>query len=100
MRTLRPAAGVLLLALTLGTPAGFAAPARAATPAAQQGAAESKDLLHQLQDFLVHLWSPAGCEFDPLGRCVQGNKAAVPQPPAPSAGCEWDPWGRCITQPQ
>jgi hypothetical protein len=125
MRIFRPAAGVLLLvlglALTLGTSAGFAASA----PAARQGAAARGNLLDPLWAFLVSLWSPAGCEMDPwgrclqgaraavphtptadagceidpLGRCIQGARTAVPRPPAPEAGCEWDPLGRCITQP-
>jgi hypothetical protein len=121
MRTFRPAAGVLLLAVLLGASASFAATAQAA----RQGAAARGNLLDQLRAFLVSLWSPAGCEiyplgrciqgtttapphdptvdagceWDPLGRCIQGAGAAVPQPPAPSAGCEWDPWGRCINQP-
>jgi hypothetical protein len=100
MRIFRPAAGVFLfLALMLGTSTGFAAPARATAPAARQGAAERGSLLLQLRDFLLSLWSPAGCEMDPWGRCLQGARTAVPRPPAPEAGCQIDPLGRCNTQP-
>ena len=126
MRIVRPAAGVLLLllGLTLGASTSFAATATPATTA-RQGAAARGDLLDQLRGFLVSLWSPAGCEMDPLGRCISGAttalphtlaapvgcrldpwgrclpgaRSAVPQPPAPQAGCRIDPLGRCLTQP-
>jgi len=114
MRILRPAAGVLLLGLTLGASTGFAA----TTPAARQGAAARVVLLDQLRGFLVSLWSAAGCEMDPLGRCLPGKTTTqphsltapagcridplgrcIPQGPAPDAGCRVDPWGLCILQP-
>ncbi|MDP9119964.1 MAG: hypothetical protein M3O15_01110 [Acidobacteriota bacterium] len=99
MRTLRPVIGVLLLALTLGTPLSFASPARATAPAARERAAARGHLLHQLQSFLVGLWSAAGCEIDPLGHCRQGATAAAPQSPSLDEGCRIDPWGRCISIP-
>jgi hypothetical protein len=97
MSIFRPAAGVLLLALTLGAPGAFASPPRA-TVSVPQGGAKLENLLGPLRAFLVSLWSRAGCEIDPWGRCLQGARTAVPRPPAPDAGCEIDPLGRCITQ--
>ncbi len=99
MRTFRPVIGVLLLALTLGTPVGFASPARATASTAPQKTAARGDLRQQLRGFLVGLWSAAGCELDPWGRCLKGATATAPQPPSLDAGCMADPWGRCISIP-
>jgi hypothetical protein len=93
MRAFRPAASVLLLALTLGAP-GLAS-ARSTANAAPPRAAEQGDLLLQLRALLVSLWSPAGCEIDPFGRCVPGTQAVSPKLPTADAGCRIDPWGRC-----
>jgi hypothetical protein len=94
MRVLRPVASVLLLALILGAP-GLAASARSTPHLAPPRIAEQGNLLVQLRAFLVSLWRPAGCEVDPLGRCVPGTQAASPKIPTADAGCEIDPWGRC-----
>jgi hypothetical protein len=96
MRVFRSPALVLLFALVLGAPAAFASPARATAPAARQ-AAERGSIFHQLRDFLVSLWSPAGCEIDPWGRCLTAPRNGVPPAPTADAGCEMDPLGRCLT---
>jgi hypothetical protein len=98
MRVLRPAALVVLLALSVGGPAAFAAPARATARPARQEIAGAAGIIGRLRGLLVSLWSPAGCEIDPLGRCIQA--AAQVKPPAavtPTAdeACEIDPLGRC-----
>ena len=95
MRDLRPAASVLLLALTLGAP-GLAS-ARSTVPAASPRAVQQGDLLVELRVFLVNLWQAAGCRIDPFGHCVPGTQTTPLKLPTVDAGCEIDPLGRCAT---
>jgi hypothetical protein len=98
MRTLRLTALVFLLAL--GAHGAFATSGRATAHPVRQEAAKSGGLLHQLQGFLVSLWSPAGCILDPLGhsQCLPASNATSPQAPAVDAGCVIGPLGRCAAQ--
>jgi hypothetical protein len=95
MRIVRPAAGVLLLTLTLGASTVFAA----TTPVTRQGVAARVVLLDQLRSFLVSVWSPAGCQIDPLGRCLPGTTTTQPHTLTVPMGCRLAPWGRCLPQP-
>jgi hypothetical protein len=95
MRDLRPAAILLLLTLTLGSPC--LASARSTVPAASPRVAEQGDLLVELRAFLVNLWKAAGCRLDPWGRCVPDTQTVSPKLRTADAGYEIDPWGRCAT---
>jgi hypothetical protein len=49
----------------------------------------SPPLVGRFLSLLRGVWGKAGCNIDPLGRCIS--------PPAQTkAGCHPDPWGRCI----
>jgi len=97
MRVLRPAALVVLLALSVGGPAAFAAPARATARPTRQEIAGAAGIVGRLRGLLVSLWRPEGCEIDPLGRCIRATQVKPPAAvtPAGDAGCEIDPLGRC-----
>ncbi len=99
MRILRSSALVFLLVLPLCSSGALGAQARASR-SAQPTAAASPGLLGQLRGFLVSLWSPAGCEIDPLGiKSCHPTGLVAPRPaPAADAGCEIDPLGRCAAQ--
>jgi hypothetical protein len=97
MRVRRPAALVLLLALSVAGSPAFAAPARATARPARQEVAGADSLVGRLRGLLVSLWRPEGCELDPLGRCIRAAQVKPPAAviPAAEAGCEIDPLGRC-----
>ncbi len=71
---------VFVLALLLAAPWASAAPRADAGP---------REALTHLWSLLASLWSEAGCELDPDGRCA---------PDLPDAGCEADPDGRCLPE--
>jgi len=99
MRILRTSALVFLLALPLGSSGAFGAQPRASL-SPQPAVAAAPGLLSQLGGFLLRLWSPAGCELDPLGHtsCHPTGLVAPRPVPAADAGCELDPLGRCAAQ--
>ncbi len=49
----------------------------------------SRDAFTRLWSLLTSLWSEAGCQLDPDGKCA---------PNLPDAGCEADPNGRCLPE--
>ncbi|MEO6196191.1 MAG: hypothetical protein ABIS20_24480 [Thermoanaerobaculia bacterium] len=91
MRSLRTAAVLILLALSLGTSA-FAAKARPAVPSRPSKAAapSAAGVFAPLWRLAVDGLTKEGCTIEPWGRCG----ASAPTQDA-DAGCGIDPWGRC-----
>jgi hypothetical protein len=79
---------LLVLCAVLVSPlASAAAPRPGHGPAARIAAQGVVDVFGWLKNAVVALWSKAGCELDPFGRCME----------APTkAGCRADPFGRCV----
>ena len=104
---LRTTAILLLLCLTLGASAGFAAESRARVAHREEpGAGQFLILFQQVGSYLVALWGAEGCRIDPLGRCAADQRAGAALPTGPNSnvqtvdadeGCRIDPWGRCAT---
>jgi len=100
MRIVRSSVLAFLLGLTLCTSLVSAAESRSEGLGAGHRRAE-QGLSHAVGHFwsaLVSLWSEAGCQIDPLGRCSPSDQqqglTAVDRRPAPAdAGCEMDPLG-------
>jgi hypothetical protein len=69
------------------------------------GTPQPPGILASLWGNLVSLWSAAGCELDPSGKCVSNHGSLAPAHPGTgrgrlvtargAAGCEIDPDGRC-----
>lgn len=83
---------LLVLCAVLVSPlASAAAPRPGHGPAARIGAQGVVDVVGWFKNAVVALWSKAGCEVDPFGRCVDT--------PATKNGCQADPFGRCVDAP-
>jgi hypothetical protein len=75
------AAALLVLCALLASPLAAAPKFRSesSTPAA------AEDLFGWLRSGLSLIWSKAGCQVDPFGRCEIAKN-----------GCQVDPFGRCL----
>jgi hypothetical protein len=81
---------VLCAVLTSPLPSS-AAPRPGHGPAVQVAPHGIAEVFGWFRNAVVSLWSKAGCQADPFGRCVNGLTT-----PASEAGCQIDPFGRCV----
>jgi hypothetical protein len=99
------AAALLVLCALLATPLAAAPKFRSESSTT----AAASDLFGWLRGTLSLIWSKAGCQVDPFGRCVTAKNgcqldphgrcmdATTSTPINTKAGCQIDPFGRCIS---
>lgn len=81
---------LLVLCVLLVSPGLSTAAPRSGSRVAPVTTTSMGDLLGWLRSSLASLWSKAGCQVDPDGRCLNGL-ATTPT----DNGCQVDPNGRC-----
>lgn len=97
------AAALLVLCALLASPLAAAPKFRSESSIT----AAADDLFGRLRGALSSIWSKAGCQVDPFGRCETSKNGCqidpfgrcldkVETPVNPKNGCQLDPFGRCI----
>jgi hypothetical protein len=90
MQTLRRAAVLILLGVSLGIPGAHAATAR--SEARSQASRSATDRIGTWWNLAMGALAKAGCSINPWGQCQASTST---QAPNTDAGCRIDPWGRC-----
>ena len=98
------AAALLVLCALLASPLAAAPKFRSES----SPAAAADDLFGWLRGAVSSIWSKAGCQIDPFGRCETAKNGCQidphgrcldkveKTPVSPKNGCQIDPYGRCI----